>query len=199
MTPPLTTQVVVPLQQPLLQEFEVHVHWPALHSRPVSHVLQATPPVPQALAAPASWQRPFASQHPLGQEAGVHAHLPCAVHTCLAAQALHMPPAAPQFMASGLATHAPLAQQPAHAPPPQVQAPLEQLCPVAHLPHALPPEPHAAVPWSAERTHLLPSQQPIEHEAVVHSQVPAAPHAWPLAHVEQAAPAVPHLFLSWPG
>jgi hypothetical protein len=129
MMPPPTTHVVVPLQQPLTAAHEVcvHVHWPALQASPLLHCLQATPPVPHAAVVPASWQTPFASQQPLGHEVGVHAHLPCGVHSCLAAHALQTPPAAPQFMTFGLSMHVPLAQQPAQAPPPQVHAPFEQL------------------------------------------------------------------------
>jgi len=35
-------------------------------------------------------------------------------------------------------------------------------------------------------------QQPSEHDAVVQSHVPCGPHARPLGHTAQAAPAVPH-------
>jgi hypothetical protein len=73
---PPTTQMSVPLQQPLAHEVVVHLHRPALHSSPASHFLHVNPPVPHAALLPASWQMPFSSQHPLGQEVGVHAHLP---------------------------------------------------------------------------------------------------------------------------
>jgi hypothetical protein len=57
----------------------------------------------------------------------------------------HVPPPAPQLAAVGVVLQVPSAQHPAQAPPPQLQAPLAQLCPVAHVPQALPPEPQAIV------------------------------------------------------
>jgi hypothetical protein len=109
----------------------------------------------------------------LGHEFGVHAHLPCAVHSCLLPQAAQTPPAAPQFWAFGVVMQTPLAQHPVQVPPPHEHAPFVQACPLAQAPQALPPVPHAAVPCSVGATHLALSQQPVEHEAVVHSQTPA--------------------------
>jgi hypothetical protein len=136
--------------------------------------LQANPPVPQASLLPASWQTPFSSQQPPGQDAGVHTHLPCALHSCFGAHIVQTPPPAPQLVALGLVLQVPLAQHPAQAPPPQLQAPLEQLCPVAHVPHALPPEPHAIVVCSPTATHFFPAQHPVGQDAFVHSHTPAA-------------------------
>jgi hypothetical protein len=67
------------------------------------------------------------------------------LHSCFDAHAVQTPPPAPQLVAVGWVLQTPSAQQPAQAPPPQLQAPLVQACPVAHLAQALPLEPHAIV------------------------------------------------------
>jgi len=126
----------------------------------------------------------------------VQTHLPWALHSWLAWQATHVPPPAPQAWFVD-ATHVPLEQQPVHVVPPQLHAPAVHACPVAQVPQALPPEPHAPVVWLAVGTHVVCWQQPLEHDVVVHSQVPALPHACPLPHAAQATPAVPHLSIAW--
>lgn len=78
--------------------------------------------------------------------------------------------------------------------PPQVHAPFEHACPVAHLPQALPPAPQVSVVWPARGTQVFWLQHPPEHEVVVHSQTPALPHTCPVAQPPHVAPPVPH----WP-
>jgi hypothetical protein len=73
-------------------------------------------------------------------------------------------------------------QQPVHAVPPQVHAPLVQACPAAHFPQALPPAPHLSDAWPMRGIQVLPSQQPFGQEAVVHSQTPVLPQICPPLH-----------------
>jgi len=77
---------------------------------------------------------------------------------------------------------------------PQLHAPLLHVCPDAHMPHALPPEPHVIVDCADSATHRpCESQQPPGHEVGLQTHVPAGPHACPAAHGAHAAPAVPHV------
>jgi hypothetical protein len=80
----------------------------------------------------------------VGHDWGVQTHLPCVLHSCVIWHAAQVPPPTPQWSLLE-STQVPLEQQPAHVVPPQLHAPFEHACPVAHLPHALPPEPHVSV------------------------------------------------------
>ena len=87
----------------------------------------------------------------------------------------------------------PLLQQPAHEPPPQLQTPLEQACPDEHALQVAPPVPHTELDCEPYRTHVLPLQQPLGHDAASQMQVPLAVlQVWPEAHVAQVAAPVPH-------
>jgi hypothetical protein len=124
-------------------------------------------------------------------------HWPWALQACLAPQAVQVPPLAPQAAVDAV-THWPAEQQPAQLAPPQLHAPPVQAWPLPQAPQALPPLPQALVDWAEAITHLpVASQQPFAQELGVQTQVPAAPHAWPLAQPPQAAPAVPQLVADW--
>ena len=102
------------------------------------------------------WHWPFESQQPDGQDVASQTHLPCVLHSCLAAQLAHVPPPRPQAVLDGVVLHTPLAQQPLQDAPPQLHAPPLHACPPAHVPHAFPAEPHALVDWLAVSTHVAP-------------------------------------------
>jgi len=177
-------------QQPLGHEAALQTQAPLLHAWPVAHALQAAPPVPQ-VPVPEVRHWPLESQQPLGHEAALQTHAPCALQAWLAAHATHWPPFAPHMLAEAV-MHWPLAQQPAQLMLPQLHPPLLQVCPEAQVPQALPPEPHAAVDCADCATHRpCESQQPFGHDVGLQTQVPAGPHAWPVAHAAHAAPAVP--------
>jgi len=59
----------------------------------------------------------------------------------------------------------------------------------------LPAEPQLLFDCAETRTQTSLLQQPSLHDAAVHSHLPAAPQAWPLAQPPQAAPALPQLAL----
>jgi hypothetical protein len=125
---------VLPLQHPFGQDLasQVHAYWFAdpefTHSVPVAHVEHRAPPLPQAAGSSVVMQVPptVAVQQPVGQVVASQTHWPCALHSWFAPQAAHTPPLAPQAVTPGVVTHDPLAQHPAHAPPPQLHPPLTQ-------------------------------------------------------------------------
>ncbi len=82
---------------------------------------------------------------------------------------------------------APLAQQPAHEPLPQLHVPslVEQESPLPHAAHATPPVPHCESVCSAHATQVLPLQQPFGHELVLHWHWPGETHASPVGHPAQ--------------
>ncbi len=88
--------------------------------------------------------------------------------------------------------HTPIAHHPRQEAAAQLQPPALHVCPAAHVPHALPADPHALVDWLAPVTHVAPWQQPVEQEPGVHVHAPALPHACPVPHFPHAAPPVPH-------
>jgi hypothetical protein len=115
----------------------------------------------------------------------------------LAAQATHWPPLAPHWDAEAV-THWPLAQQPLQLMLPQLQAPLLQVWPDAHVPQALPAEPHAVVDCADSATQWpCESQQPFGQEVGLQTHRPPASQAWPVAHAAQVAPAVPQVPIDW--
>jgi hypothetical protein len=74
---------VEPLQQPLGHDAASQTHLPRdpLHSCPVPHVPQATPPFPQVVAVSPVWQWPVESQQPFGQVFASQTHFPCELHS----------------------------------------------------------------------------------------------------------------------
>ena len=168
------------------------MHAPLLQLWPVAQAVQVLPPVPQvAFAAVRHW--PPASQQPLGQDAALQTHAPCALHAWFAPHATHCPPFAPHAAADAV-MQTPFAQQPAQLMLPQLQPPLLQVWPVAQVPQALPPAPHAAVDCADCATQRpCESQHPFGHDVGLQTQVPAAPHACPLAHAAHALPAAPQV------
>ena len=96
-------------------------------------------------------------------------------------------------------THWPLAQQPLQLMLPQLQAPLLHVCPDAHIPQALPAEPHAVVDCADVATQCpCESQQPFGQEVGLQTQRPPVSHAWPAAQAAQVAPAVPQIVADCP-
>ena len=124
-------------------------------------------------------------------------HAPCALQAWFAAQGRTGAVRAAGVGGGGV--HWPLAQQPLQLMLPQLQAPLLQVWPDAHMPQALPAEPHAVVDCADSATHRpCESQQPFGHEVGLQTQRPAVSQAWPVAHAAQAAPAVPQAAAAWP-
>jgi hypothetical protein len=95
-------------------------------------------------------------------------------------------------------------QHPEQAPPPQVQVPLEQDSPAAHLPHAAPPMPHADADWPLDSTHV-PFVPPLQHpvgQVVALQGCPlscVAASASPVASAVESALASPALWSPVPG
>ena len=168
------------LQQPCGHEVESQTHVPGvapdlLHSRPLPHPPQLTPPVPQEplLSAAYSSHVPVVPplQQPRAHEVASQTHWPVAVlHSLPDGQAPHEAPPAPHdplFSLESASQDVPL-QQPAHAPPPHVHTPLEQLCPLPHGPQLAPPVPHELLPCPAYASQIPPAvQQPLGHEAAL--------------------------------
>jgi hypothetical protein len=97
----------------------------------------------------------------------------------------------------GVVSHVPFEQHPLHDVPPQLHAPLLHACPEAHIPQALPPDPHAVGPWFAMVTHVAPLQQPPGHDAGVQVHLPVVvSQAWLAAHPAHATPAAPHFVIN---
>jgi hypothetical protein len=172
------------------------------HACPVLHATQTVPPVPQAASlVPGSQVTPEqqpphdVASHPHTPAAhrwpGPHvpdAHLPPQPSSALHALPLqlglqpHTPgrPAPPHE--SGAAQALPPAQHGCPFPPQMPQS-VPHVCPLAHVPHATPPMPQAAlvVPLS----HASPWQQPA-HDVTSQAQVPATQRCpWPHAPAVQ--------------
>src|SRR6185369_15400737 len=99
-------------------------------------------------------------------------HIPWVLQDWFAPQGEQAPPFAPQCCALE-ATHWSPEQQPAQLMPAQLHAPDEQVWPDVHIPHAVPPVPHAVVTCFAGRTQVVPWQHPPAQEVVVQEQTPA--------------------------
>lgn len=184
-------------QQPFAHEAALQTHAPPEQVWPVAQAVQALPPVPQVAFAEVR-HMPVASQQPLGHDEALQTQAPCALHAWFAAQATHWPPLAPHCPEDAV-THWPLAQQPLQLMLPQLQAPLLQVWPDAHMPQALPAEPHAVVDCADVATQRpCESQQPFGQDVGLQTHRPPASHAWPAAQAAQAAPAVPHVPVDWP-
>jgi hypothetical protein len=85
---------VVPLQQPLGHEVELHpTHLPAVHVVQVPHATQLTPPVPHVPVLEVS-HCPLVLQQPLGHDAALHTHL-FPLHASPCGHAVHALPAMP--------------------------------------------------------------------------------------------------------
>jgi hypothetical protein len=146
----------------------VHTHIPcALHCWVLSHCAQSAPPIPHVVLLDV-WQWPLVSQHPLGHEFLSQTHAPWGLHSWSLAQTEHRPPLTPQVVFED-ATHDPLLQQPLQLLPPQVHAPPEHPWLGAHIPHALPWDPHALTDWAAWSTQSVPWQHPPAHELPSHT------------------------------
>ena len=163
---------VVPLQQPPGHEVGSHTQAPVAlsHSCPAAHATHAAPGTPHALfvCIPGVTHEPLAVQHPPSHELALHTHWPLLVsHSWPAPHAAHSVPPAPHDAFDSLPSGwhiAPEVQQPAHAEPPQVHAPPEQLPPAAHGAHIAPALPHDVVDCALNGSHWpLAVQHPAGH------------------------------------
>jgi hypothetical protein len=121
---------VLPAQQPVGHDAASHTQTPVvvLHSWPAPHAAQAAPARPhEALDSDAKGTQVLPLQQPLGHDVASHTHWPL-LHSWPAAHAEHVAPAKPHepFDSPESGSHVVPLQHPAHAPPPQVHAPLEQ-------------------------------------------------------------------------
>jgi hypothetical protein len=165
---------VVPLQQPVEHEVGSHTHAPVTvsHSCPLAHTAHITPPAPHAEAdcEPGRTHAPLGVQHPPGHVVALHTQCPVVVlHSVPGGHAAHRVPPAPHDAVDSLDSGSHVAldvQQPAHAEPPQVHIPPEQLPPGAHGAHMVPPLPHDMADCEAQGTHVpLALQHPVAHVA----------------------------------
>jgi hypothetical protein len=104
------------VQQPG-HDVPAHVHAPVLHDSPEPHALHAEPPVPHCIpdCDPKGTHAPAALQQPLGHDVASQAQAPVLLsHSCPAAQAAQLAPAAPHAMAVSdtKGTHRPALQHP---------------------------------------------------------------------------------------
>ena len=87
----------------------------------------------------------------------------------------------------------PAVQQPAQAPPPQLQVPPEHVAPDAHALQAAPPVPHCVLDCDAADTHVPPLQHPLGQEVASHTHAPVdRSHSCPEPHPMHVTPPVPH-------
>ncbi len=142
-----------PLQQPFGHDVELHSHTPApSHPCPLLQAPQVAPPLPQEplfwLAYATHW--PVPSQHPFGHELASHTQVP-PLHSCPAGHETQTLPVEPHWLLELPVSQVLAEQQPAHAEPLQVHAPLVVLhaWPEAQLPQAAPPAPHSLAFWLA--------------------------------------------------
>ena len=163
---------VEPLQQPFGQDVGLHTQAPVAvsHACPAAHATHAAPATPHALFVcdPGTTHAPLAVQHPPSHELALHTHRPLLVsHSWPEAHAAQSVPEAPHDAVDSLASGshvAPDVQQPAHAEPPQVHAPPEQLPPAAHGAHVAPALPHDAADCASHVSHWpLAVQHPPAH------------------------------------
>jgi hypothetical protein len=110
-----------------------------------------------------------------------HAHVPSDVHvSAVMPQLEHVPPFSPHCAGVAGSTHVLPAQHPTGQ---LVALQLAGHTPALHVPdvhatHAAPPVPHSDVVLPGSQ--MLPLQQPLPHEAALHTQLPEM-HSWPLA------------------
>jgi hypothetical protein len=137
-----------------LQRVSLHEHAPLLQSGfGCAHGAQFTPPVPQDVEDWAEYaSHTFPLQQPLGHEVASQTHCPVALlHSWPDGHAAQVAPLEPQEVLDSpeSGSHALPLQQPAHAPPPQLHTPLEQVSPVPQALQAAPPVPHWPDDWLA--------------------------------------------------
>lgn len=161
------THVPVASQQPPGHDAASHAHLPAVHTCVAAHAAQATPPVPH-VALPEVWHFPVASQQPFGHDLASQTHLPWVLHSWFVPHAAHTPPFAPHSRLVTGVTQVPSAQHPAQLTPPHEHSPPLHVCPPAHAPQALPPDPQPAVDCASTSTQPpSPAQQPPAHDVAV--------------------------------
>lgn len=164
-----------PLQHPFGHEVASHTHAPVLvlHSSPVLHAAQATPPAPQDMlfSLPSASQVPLA-QHPV-HATPPHVHEPIE-HDSLAAHDAHVAPPLPHEvpLCAAKGSHVPVAP-PAQQPFGQevashTQAPALHSRPAPHDAHATPPLPQEVFVCDDCVTHAPFAQQPSAHVVALH-------------------------------
>jgi hypothetical protein len=139
-----------PLQQPLGHELASQTHCPVdvLHSWPVPQAPQVAPFAPQEPLDSEAYAShvPLEVQHPLGHEVASHWQAPVLVlHSWPEGHTEHVAPLLPHDPVDSLVSASqapPPPQHPAHAPPPQVHAPLVHESPAPHALHEAPLVPH---------------------------------------------------------
>jgi hypothetical protein len=204
---------LLPSQQPAqLAELHGPLVWQTFptHEAPAPHAMHDSPPKPHAPSSPPPTHVPLA-QHP-AQLDGLHAaaveQLPF-THACPPTHVAHARPDAPQSFPFVPVWHRPfMSQHPkqfddphavvVHTPPPATPGSATHCCDApAHVMHASPSLPHAAV--SVPEVHPLGLQQPAQllalHPAASHAPPPSGSgaHAEPVVtQSEHCAPPVPH-------
>jgi hypothetical protein len=188
-----------PLQHPVAQEVTLQTHWPdvVLQTWFAPQAAQAAPATPHSLfVCDAYATHVVPLQQPFGHELALQTHWPVLVlHVSPVPHALHAAPPAPHDMddSADSASQVEPLQQPAQAPPPQLQVPLVQLSPLPHVLHAAPPVPHSEIDCEEYPTQVVPLQQPLEQDDALQTHCPVLVlHACPVAHGAQVAPPVPH-------
>jgi hypothetical protein len=184
-------------------EVGLHTQAPVVvsHACPDAHVAHIAPPMPHALipCIPGATHAPLGVQHPLGHVLALHTQWPELVsHSVPDGHWAHNVPIAPHDMVDSLARGSHMAvdvQQPAHADPPQVHAPPEQLPPAAHGAHIVPPLPHDAGDCALNGSHWpLVVQHPLAHVEGPHGGGAASTAlsgcaSWPCVTSTVASPA----------
>ena len=120
--------------------------------------------------------------------------LPVALHSVPVGHAWHATPPLPhdELLSAPYASHAPLLQQPLHALPPHVQAPLVHVELVAHAAHIAPPLPHELFDCPDWASHVpFAVQQPLGHDCALQTHWPVLLQVVPDAQMPQAVPPVP--------
>jgi hypothetical protein len=143
-------------------------------------------------------------QQPLGQVWASQEQVPLVVSQTPFVQLAQSAPPAPHFVADSeaYATHVPPAEAVQHPPGQEVasqtQVPLVLLhsWPALHVPQVAPPAPHWLLVSLPYGTQVLPLQQPFGHECASQTHAPLVVlHSWPVAQLEHAEPAAPHMLL----
>jgi hypothetical protein len=155
---------VLPLQQPVGHDAELHTQCPETHACPAPH----------------------ASDEP-------QLHLPDVEQLSALDEVhwAHATPPRPQLLNAGASQLAPEQQPVAQFVDVQpVQTPATQFCSAGHVEQPEPPAPHMAVVLPG--SHWLPLQQPVGHDVWLHTHAPPthtcpAPHTAPVPHSQTPA------------
>jgi hypothetical protein len=135
--------------------------------------MHATPLVPQAsLLVPALHVWVAASQHPVGQLAGVQTHDP-SWHSVPAGHPMQVRPAVPHAWSVLPGLQVLFSQQPAQLAGVQTQDPFWHSVPAGQEIQAAPPVPQNSFALPGRHVCVVSSQHPLEQLAVVQAQTPS--------------------------